>query len=98
MHNEIKPLGNNIMFIFVDDVRQGMFYDVEKSGIIIGKSYDGSAKEPRWGVVTAVGPDVDGIQPGQKILMEPLRWTEAMKVNNKSVWFTRESEIMCVAE
>lgn len=98
MQNEIKPLGNNIMFSFVDDVRQGMFYDVEKSGIIVGKSYDGSAKEPRWGNVIAVGPDVAVIQPGQKILVEPLRWTEAMKVGDRSVWFTREAEIMCVAD
>ena len=98
MHNEIKPLNNNILFTFVDDVRQGMFYDVEKSGIIVGKSYDGSAKEARWGLVLAVGPEVSNIQAGQKILIEPLRWTEALKVNDRSVWFTRESEIMCVTD
>lgn len=100
MVNNIKPLSNNVLFQFEDDVRDGMFFDVEKSGIIIGKSCDGSAKQPRWGKVLAVGPDVDtnDVNVGQRILIDALRWTEAYTINERKYWFTRVTEILCVED
>lgn len=100
MTSKIKPLANNVLFQFTDTVHSGMFYDVEKSGIIVGKNSDNSAKQPRWGTVLAVGPDVkpDEVAIGNKILIESLRWTEAYKVDGISYWFTRVNEIMCVQD
>lgn len=100
MNSNIKPLTNNILFQFVDEVRDGMFYDVEKSGIIVGKHTNSTAKDARWGKVLAVGPDVkaDEVKVGQKIMIEALRWTEAFKVGGDKYWFTRVNEVMCVED
>lgn len=99
MSNNIKPLSNNVLFTFVDEVRDGMFFDMH-NGLVVGKTIDGSTKEPRWGTVLAIGPDVNenDIQVGKRILIEPLRWTEALKVNGVKYWFTRVNEIMCVED
>ncbi len=100
MNSTIKPTTNNILFQFTDEVRGGMFFDVEKSGIVVGKSNDMSAKTSRWGKVIAVGPDVspDEVKVGQNILIEALRWTESFTVDGQKYWFTRVPEVMCVED
>lgn len=42
-----------------------------------GKSAD---KRPHWAKVHTIGPDVTGIQPGQWVLIEHLRWSRATTI------------------
>jgi hypothetical protein len=83
-----------VLFVFAEEVQDGMFIENTDSGIYLGKSIDSSAKEARWAVAAAVGPDVTQIKAGDKILIGALRWTEGFKADGMKLWKTVEKEIL----
>jgi co-chaperonin GroES (HSP10) len=93
----IRPLGNNVMFRFLDHTggAKGRFTDTHRSGIILVPSV-ASQKVARWGEVLAVGPKVDGVVPGDYILIEALMWMEGTKVDDQPMWKTDDSKILAV--
>lgn len=100
----IKPINKNVVFKFVDSTikmdGKRQFEAATASGIVI-RSQDESVKENRWGIVTAIGPDVKSeLKVGDKILIEALKWTPSFKISNNDepVWITSEDCILLVLE
>lgn len=93
----IKPLGNNVMFRFLDYTggAKGKFTDTLRSGIIMVPT-EASQKVHRWGEVLAVGPKVDGVLPGDYVLIESLMWMEGNKVDGIRMWKTDDTKILFV--
>ena len=95
----VKPLGNNIIFQFLDETtgEKGAFIDRRlPSGIFIPQTVN-RQKIARWGKVLATGPKVDGVQEGDYILIEALMWMEGVKLNEtEKVWKTDDSKILAV--
>lgn len=53
----------------------------------------------RWGISLAVGPLCDDdIQPGMRILIEPLKWTNGVQVGKDWFWRTNNESIMAIDE
>ena len=94
----IKALNDSIIFKFETEVAKGAFVDKTEAGIIIHRSHDLGAKDPRWGIVYAVGPKVEHVKVGDKILIEPLMWTEGFKYEDEKYWRTNEQKVMGIAE
>lgn len=98
----LRPLKNNIIFQFVDGhtvVRGKMFFEERAGPIIIPKIFDQSVKSPRWGVVLAVGPEVDAeIKVGSNILIEPLMWTHGVRLNGELHWRTNSKSVMALRD
>src|SRR4051812_7040670 len=71
-HMNLRALKNNILFQFLDKTEgsEGTFSERTRSGLIIPK-LQATQKGERWGEVMAVGPDVDGVQVGDYVLIEP---------------------------
>jgi co-chaperonin GroES (HSP10) len=68
------PLKNNVFVTALDSGERR-----SAGGIIIP---DDNMKErgirPRWGMIYAVGPDVDDLQPGDWVYVEHGRWTNGI--------------------
>lgn len=95
---KLRPLGNNILFAFLDDHSAVNFIPRTKSGIIqlTDKNYD-EAKTPKWAVVLAAGPDVcQEILDHKYILVSPMRYTPGFDFEGTRVWKTAEPEVMAV--
>ena len=92
---QISTVKNSILFTFDDETAGSQFNNVSEGGIIY-KSFDHDTKTPRWGTVKVIGPDVKYVKVDDKILIEPLRWTEGFKINDLKLWKTIESEVMVV--
>lgn len=95
----ITPLHNHILFRFEDTLKNqnGIrgFSKTTDWGFELGMTPDDSTKSPRWGLVVEVGIDVsDNIQPGSRILIEPLRWTTGIKINDKEYWRTDSKSVI----
>ena len=93
----LRPLGNNIMFQFLEatEGKKGAF--VEKHSLLIIPKTVSTQKVARWGKVLAVGPKVDGVQPGDYVLIEALMWMEGVKLNEtEKVWKTDDSKVLAV--
>jgi co-chaperonin GroES (HSP10) len=104
---KLRPIKNHIIFKFVDKIvvrsdlgkRRTQFQEETDSGIVL-TSFDESAKHPRWAIVEAVGPDVTdkNIIAGSKVLIEGLKWTEAIEVDGDDVWRTDEEWLLAIEE
>ena len=95
----IKPLRNNILFIFLDETSgpKGKFTDRKtKEGIIL-PILDSTQKHPRWGKVLAVGPDTT-VKVGEYILIEGLQWTFGVKLDDVKMWKTDDSRVIVVTD
>lgn len=94
----ITPIHDRIIFAFVDDVYRGMFEDVSTGGIIIGRNKELSGKTPRWGIVLVTGPEVKNpeLVKGTAVLIEELRWSDAVMYENRKVWITTEKDIIII--
>ena len=95
----IRPLGNNVMFRFLDYTggAKGRFHDTHRSGIILVPS-SGSQNVHRWGQVLAIGPKVDGVSVGDYILVESLMWMEGTELDGQKMWKTDDSKIIAVTD
>lgn len=94
----IKPLGNNVMFRFLDITggAKGRFTDTHRSGIILVPTV-ASQKVHRWGQVIASGPD-SAVAEGDYILVENLMWMEGTQVEGVKMWKTDDSKILAVTD
>ncbi len=103
--SKFRMLRNDIMFQFESEdavLRDGKktmrgFKEVTDWGFTIVSPKE-SASQPRWGVVVAVGPDVDtnDIAVGRRILIENLKWTEGVKVDGEEYWKTNSDVVLGV--
>ena len=95
----IRPLHNNIMFKFLDETvgHKGAFVETyQKYGIIIPTT-ESTQRAHRWAEVVAVGPKVDGVEPGDFILIESLMWMEGVKLDGQEkVWKTDDTKVLAI--
>ena len=92
---KITALHDNIIFTFNDD-NDGKGFDNISEGGIYFRSFDHDSKTSRWGTVLVIGPDVTETKPGDKILIENLKWTEGHDVDGLKIWMTNEKSVMLV--
>lgn len=92
----LRPLGNNVMFTFLEDTVgvKGAFID--RHSMFILPPSTNRQKVHRWAQVVAVGPKVDGLAPGDYILIEALMWMEGVKFEGRKVWKTDDSKVLAV--
>lgn len=98
---KLKTLHTNVLFKFEDELitAQGIKQFKEKTdwGFQLRAQVDSSTKSPRWGIVQAVGERVqDDIKPGQRVLIEALKWTEAVSYDAETVWLTGQDYVLVV--
>lgn len=102
---KLLPLGKKFTFTFVDKVvvktdlekRRTQFEETTDSGFTIS-SYDESAKYPRWVNVVTVGPEVKEFEAGDKVLLEPLQWSDALEFEGENLWYSDEAQVLAVEE
>lgn len=94
----IQPTTNSIIFSFYDDSTSSRFINKTASGIAIAISAKDQANVDRWGVVTAVGPDVRNIKVGEAILIESGFWTSGFEVEGVKFWKTDENSVILTAD
>lgn len=97
----MKPIKNHIIFKFKNEVdSEGRFIDASDTIAIVRGDFDASAKDPRWGIVVAAGPDTsaDVNVPGTEILIDSLKWTMGFKHDGDTYWRTDENCVLAVAE
>jgi co-chaperonin GroES (HSP10) len=96
---KFRAVYNHIIFKFLDEIdREGRFVETTSWGFRIPGVVESSAKTPRWGVVTHIGPGVTSINVGQQILITALKWTTNVKLNGEKHWQTDEKQINVVRE
>jgi co-chaperonin GroES (HSP10) len=91
----VTTIHDKILFTFEDEHGAGGFNNVSEGGIVFS-SFHHDVREPRWGVVLVVGPDVKDVSVGDRILIEPLKWSEGHDVDGLKIWMTEESQVMVV--
>jgi co-chaperonin GroES (HSP10) len=94
---KLRPLGNSIMFRFLDHTggAKGAFTETHKSGIIIPTT-NSTQRSARWGEVVSVGDKVDGVSVGDFILIEPLMWSFGVSFNGEKIWKTDDTKVLAV--
>ena len=103
----IRAIRNHILFQFVDEVKningkmgfaETTDWGFEISAASGSQAFDDSSKRARFGVVKSVGHEVPkDIQPGMVILIEPLKWTNAISYNNEKYWRTDSDHVLATA-
>lgn len=94
----IKPLNNSFLFVFMDDAAQGKFIPKTKSGIILTNQNMDENRNPRWGKVIAIGPEIKDFNVGQFVLIEPLQWTIGFEYDGIKLWKSDDKKVMCVSD
>ena len=102
---KLLPLGNKFTFTFVDKVvvrtdmdrRRAQFEETTESGFTIS-SYDEGTKTPRWVIVKDIGPDVTDFKTGDKVLVEPLKWSDALEFEGENLWYSDVEQVLAVEE
>lgn len=95
---KLTPIKNTFIFKFQEAINsKGQFEkNVTETGIILQSSFDDSAKESRWVVVTEVGHECSDIRTGDEVLLPALRWTSGVKFGDETVW--KSDEMQAVAK
>ncbi len=93
----MKFLRDSIVFTFVQVSREGFFRNETNWGFKISGADIDAGKE-RWGLVSEVGPDVKYVKPGQYILIEPLKWTTGIEIENQTLWRTKEEFVVATSD
>lgn len=85
---KIIPIKNTFIFKFKETINnKGQFEkNTTETGIILQSSFDDSAKESRWVVVTEIGPNCVDVRVNDVVLLPALRWTAGAKFNNETIW------------
>jgi co-chaperonin GroES (HSP10) len=93
---KLRPLGNTILFSFLDTTvgAKGRFTERTQGLIIIPVLDSAQHKTDRWGKVISVGPKVDGLEPGDFILIEALQWTPGTEFDDDKIWKTDDSKVI----
>lgn len=103
----VKAIRNHVIFQFelkrIRTTSHGrertQFQEETDWGFDIGattQEYDKSSKEPQWAKVIEVGHEVTDVKIGDRILIEPLKWTIGIEVDGKDFWRTDESCILLI--
>lgn len=92
----ITALKNHIVFQFEEELDRGHFDRSTSWGLKVVASVDESAKESRWGVVVAAGPECSPeiSTPGTAIFIDALRWTPGVTHNGQTYWKTDETQVI----
>jgi len=95
---EFTAIHNHIIFQFEEGSVQHMGVNQFEEGTDWGfkfVSVDDSTSSARWGIITVVGPDCDNdLQPGMRILIEQLKWSEGFMVGDEKYWRTDDSVVL----
>lgn len=94
----LRPLGNSILFTFMDDTSNGNFVPKTKSGIIMTNMNTDEAQVAKWGRVLAVGDDCVEVKKGDFVLLTPLKWTVGFTYDKIKIWKTDEDQIMAITD
>ena len=102
---KLLPLGKKFTFTFVDNVvvrtdmdrRRTQFEETTEGGFTIS-SYDEGTKTPRWVIVMDVGPDVTEFKTGDKVLVDALKWSDAIEFGGDNFWYSDEEQVLAVEE
>jgi hypothetical protein len=95
---QLKPLGKNIIFRFLEEASGGGFVPSSGGLIQLVKQNLDHNREPKWGQVILIGPAVNPeIQIGDYILIEPLMWTPGFDVEDLKCWKTDSDKVMIVS-
>lgn len=98
--NKVEVVEDKIIFEFLDDINNKTFSDVTSSGIIIQESAHNQLEKPRLAKVLKTGPDVNYVNLGDTVLIEPLKWTTAIEIDevDHKFWITDEKSILAISE
>lgn len=95
---KLKPIGKNIIFVFLEDTAEGGFVPQSGGKILLTRQNLDNNREPKWGKVLLTGTDVGpDINVGEYILVEALQWTPGFKVDDIKYWKTDATKVMVVS-
>lgn len=95
----MKVLDDKVVFKFLDDISGSAFTGSKTSWGFMIKDPPSEVKIARWGQVVAVGPKATEVEPGDYVLIEPLMWTNKIKMGDDSfVWATDINKVMVVTK
>jgi len=98
--SKLRPLHDQILFRFeekivTDSNGTRMFETKSNAGIVVMGNIEDSTKAAKWGKVIAIGNSVTEVSVGDRILIEPLMWTEGVKLDDEDMfWKTDETKII----
>lgn len=94
----IRAINNDIIFSFIQEIKNGGFVNTTAWGMEISHSVD-DAKCARWATVLHKGDlvEAESIQVGQYILIEPLMWTNKISYEDAYIWKTNETKVLATS-
>ena len=92
--SEVQAINNQIVFKFVEDTTKGQFNSKTAGGILLVEHGHNQVENARWATVVAVGPDAEGLDEGEIVLIENLRWTSEFIVSGESYWVSDDKSIL----
>lgn len=95
---KLVPTATGVIIQFVDDTTSTRFVNSTQSGILITEQNQEQANLPRWGKVTHVGAEAEGVEPGNYVLVEPGMWTRGFFVGGQRFWKTNYEKLMAVSD
>lgn len=100
LSSNIELLNDKIAFRFIEDISNNNFKAVSKSGIIIAEKPENQVGKARWAQVLTVGPEVCEVKAEDYVLVEPLRWTTGLNLDEVGFefWITDEKSVMAISE
>lgn len=94
---QLKPIHNDILFVFADKVNSNSFVNTTSWGLEIINPVE-DIKHTRWGKVTHIGPDITiDVKIGDYILIEPLMWTNRFEFEGNTFWKTNDYKVLAVS-
>lgn len=103
----LKAIHNHIIFKFersrvrATGTDRMQFKEETNWGFDLGQAdqgFDVASKEAQWGIVIRTGHKVRELKVGDRVLIEPLKWTIGIDVDGSTYWRTDEDCIMVVDE
>ena len=102
MSKDIHAIHNHVLFQFKQGgknvsagANQSQAFQEKTAWGFEFHDFDESTKEPRWGTVKAIGPNVtDEIKVGMDVLIENLKWTNHVKHGDEKYWRTDDTCIL----
>lgn len=90
---KVRLLRDSIAFKFVQNTRNGHFSNETDWGFQIA-GIDDDFRKTRWGIVEMIGPDVTEVKKGDYILVDSLKWTNAVTLDGEKYWRTIQEHVL----